>query len=282
MNEITDVLMITYNRAQYTQLALSRLLETCTDRTRVWLWHNGDHEETLEVVRTFSKDSRVHRFHHSRENVKLRQPTNWFWEHADGQYLGKVDDDCVAPTSWVETLTQAHADDGALGAIGCWIFQEDDFDPGLSHGKIHRVGGGHQILRNFWIGGSGYILKRQCRQAGGFLRETDSFPGYLIRLALKGWIHGWYYPFLYMDHMDDPRSPNTMMKTEEDFQRQPSLSSLRFGTSSLAELRERARMAAVEVQRASIDPRDYSGWRLKLRRLRTRLLNRRRVSRFDA
>jgi glycosyltransferase involved in cell wall biosynthesis len=277
-----DILMITYNRPNYTRLSLTRLLQTCNQSMRVWIWHNGDDEETLDVVRGFSPHPQFHKLHHSRENRMLREPTNWFWQNAKGRYLSKVDDDCLAPPGWAQTLLRAHEDNERFGAIACWIFQEEDYRQELAARKLQTFGGGHRVLRNFWVGGSGYIMKRECREAGGLLRENDSFPAYLVRLALRGWVHGWYYPFLYMDHMDDPRSPNTAMRTDEDFQRQPSLSSLRFGTESLAAMRDRAKAAAIAVQEASIDPRDYSGVRLKLRRLKTRLFNRRRVARFDA
>ena len=46
--------MVTYNRPDYTRLALTRLLETCDERMSVWLWHNGDHQPTLAVTRELS------------------------------------------------------------------------------------------------------------------------------------------------------------------------------------------------------------------------------------
>lgn len=33
----------------------------------------------------------------SPKNVRLTEPTNWFWKNADGDLISKVDDDCIAP-----------------------------------------------------------------------------------------------------------------------------------------------------------------------------------------
>jgi len=40
----TDVLMVSFNRAEYTARALHALLERSDDSMRVWLWHNGEDE----------------------------------------------------------------------------------------------------------------------------------------------------------------------------------------------------------------------------------------------
>jgi hypothetical protein len=281
MPSSVDVLMITYNRAEYTRLSLSRLLETADEHVRVWLWHNGTHEETLHAVRTLASHPRVYEFHHSVENKLLREPTNWFWRRAMGDLLGKVDDDCLAPYGWIPTFRAAHNDIPNLGAVSCWIFLEEDFVPELATPKIQEHNG-HLILRNHWVGGSGYLLKRKCVEEHGPLRNGQSFSNFCLRLARRGWVNGYYYPFLYMDHMDDPRSPNTRLTGEESFKANPSLSARRFGIDSLEELTRRSKSAAIDVQAASINPRHYWGWRHKLRRIRDRLLRRSKVAKFNA
>ena len=67
--------MVTHDQPDYLRLSLPRLLETCDERMRVWLWHNGTHEETLELSRSFADDPRVARFHHSVENVPASSAT---------------------------------------------------------------------------------------------------------------------------------------------------------------------------------------------------------------
>jgi len=268
----TDILMITYNRPRYTRLSLDKLLATCDETTRVWVWHNGNDRETLEVVQNLRDHPRFFKLHHCPENKKLREPTNWFWEQSDGDFVGKVDDDCLVPPGWIETLRQAHADVPEFGVIGCWPFAEEDYVPDLAVRKIGTFGDGHRLLRNCWIGGSGYIMKRQSVEQLGPLGPDQSFTGYCIQLAVRGAINGWYFPFLVQDHMDDPRSEHTNFKTEEDFQRLHPLTAKNFRVNTLEKwvdfIREDARIG----QSADTDPRQYVGWRARLRSARSRLL----------
>ena len=270
-----DILMITYNRPEYAQRSLGRLLETCDETMRVWIWHNGNDGPTLEVVRALANHPRVHEFYHCPENKKLWAPTNWFWEHARGDYLSKVDDDCVIPHGWGQILRKAHEDVPQFGVLGCWHFQEDDFDLALAEPKIRQFPGGHRVMVNCWLGGSGYAMKRECVESGGLLRRRQGFTDYCLQLARQGWIHGWYYPFLYMEHMDDPRAPHSGLRADSDVERKPPLSAAKNGIRNLAAWDAQLRRSARLIQQASIDPRDYTGWRKALgwlkRRARRRL-----------
>lgn len=271
MKDEIDILMITYNRAAYTRLALSRLLQTCEANMRVWIWHNGDDQETLDLVRAMAHHPRVYRFHHSQENKKLREPTNWFWSQSTAAYICKVDDDCLMPDGWGEVLRQAHRDVADLGVVGCWRFPDEDFLPEAAAKKIKRLPGDHKILQNCWIEGSGYLMKRECYGALGPLTIGQSFTDYCIQLALRGWTNGWYYPFLYQEHMDDPRAQHTLLKSDADLLRYMPLSAKTFGAASLREWTDALRRDAHCVQTASVDPRHYVGWRAKLRGLIGRL-----------
>lgn len=269
-----DVLMITYDSPEYVRRSLPRLLESCDDEARVWLWHNGDHEETLEATRSFIDDPRVHRFHHSRENLKLRAPTNWLWENATGGFVGKVDDDCLLEPGWIHTLREAHLAYPRFGVLGAWRFPDEDYVPELADRKIESFPGGHRVLRNFWVQGSGYLMKRVCTVELGPLAAQQSFPQYCIELSLRGWVNGWYYPFVHEDHMDDPRSPNTSLRTDADLARRLPLTARRNGVETIDAWTEQLRRSARASLAAPLDPRYFVGWRKKRRRLykRTRRL----------
>ncbi len=268
-----DIVFITYNRPEYTRLSLKRLLDTCDESMRVWVWHNGTDEETLEIVQSFRDHPSFFKFHHSIENKKLNEPTNWLWTHAKGDFLSKVDDDCLMPYGWANVLRQAHTDVPEFGVIGCWRFPEEDFVPELANKKTKEFAGGHQLMQNCWIEGSGYLMKRECTRRMKLLSTKYSFTGYCIRLAAKGWVNGWYYPFLYQEHMDDPRASHTLLKTEEDFQCKMPLTAKNFGMSSLDEWVQWLRDDAVRAQTAIINPKLYIGWRSKLRRLRKKFVS---------
>jgi cellulose synthase/poly-beta-1,6-N-acetylglucosamine synthase-like glycosyltransferase len=259
-----DILMITYRRPHYTRLSLTRLLETCNESMRVWLWHNGDHAETLELVQSFAKHPRVHRFHHCPENERLRVPTNWLFTESKGDFVTKVDDDCLMPLGWGETLVQAMEDEPSFGILGCWPFQLEDFDPTIANWKIQTFGR-HQVMRNMWVGGSGYLMRRECVQKAGIIGPTESFTGYCMRVAFLDYVTGWYWPPLRQPHLDDPREPLSAIKTDADLLANLPLSAQRIGILTRADWAKRLQRSARVVQQASIDPRDYRGLRKKFR-----------------
>jgi len=268
---IIDILMITYNRPEYTRLALTRLLATCDEQMRVWIWHNGNHAPTLAVVKELSTHPRVFKFHHSEQNTRLRAPTNWLWSQATGDFVCKVDDDCMMPDDWGNILRKAHADNPKFGAIGCWRFPDEDFVPELAEKKIESFNGGHRLMRNCWVEGSGYVMKRQCIDKLGLLQEGQSWVQYCISVAAAGWINGWYYPFLYQEHMDDPRSPNTLLKTDDDLKTYMPLSAEKNGAPTLKDWQAQLRRSARLMQEASIDPRQYTGWRRNMKNAKSRV-----------
>lgn len=270
MNKTVEILYISYNRPGYTGLSLDRLLATCPAHTRVWVWHNGDDQTTLEVVRSRQDHPRFHHLHHSPENRMLREPTNWFWKNAEGDLLGKVDDDCLMPEGWVEALERDHAAEPSLGIVGSWLFREEDIVPELVDRK-RRTFDGFSIMANPWVGGSGYLMKRNCVEQQGLLRPKENFTRYCIRAAMKGWHIGWHVPFLYMDHMDDPRSEFTELRSDEEYLSKRGLTLAGRGIDTLAEARERTVRAAKELQECSSDPRDYAGWRKLVRRAKMKL-----------
>jgi len=257
--------MITYNRADYTRMSLARLVETADEHTRLWLWHNGNDAETLAVAREF--EPHFHRFHHSPENKKLAEPTNWLFQSSEGAYLSKVDDDCLMPEGWLATLRDAHEAEPRLGVVGCWRFLEEDFRPEAAARKIQDVAGGHRLMRHPWVEGSGYLMKRGCVEGAGGLRDGESFTDYCLRLALSGWINGWYFPFLWQEHLDDPRAPHSLLDDDEAFRSHLPLSAATFDTRSLAEWDARLRQSARELQESPWQAHHYVGWRRALRRL---------------
>ena len=264
---IIDILMVTYNRLEYTQRSLPRLLDSCDESMRVWVWHNGNDAATLDLVRSCESHPRMHRIHHSPQNKRLREPTNWFWANSDAEYLSKIDDDNLMPDGWGEKLRGAHEAEPKLGAIACWGFTAEDVLPEMVNRKLRDLGNGHRMMLNPWVAGTGHVMKRACVQRMGPLAERQSYPNWSTYLSIAGWINGFYYPFLYMENMDDPRSAYTRLKTEQDFQANKSLSADRFGIKTLEQFRDRQRVLAMEVQRAHPDPRRLVGWRKRLRQV---------------
>lgn len=265
-DDSADVLYISYRSPDYVRVTLPRLLDTLSMRDRLWVWHNGKHEETLAAVREFTDHPNIYKFHHSPENLFVRGPTNWMWSSAEGRYLAKVDDDALLRVDWLDRLKKAHESNPKFGVIGCWRFLESDFDSHLSKSKMATFNGGVGLLRNLWVEGSGYLMKRECLDELGQLDPNQGFSSYCIELGRRGWTNGWLYPFVLQEDLDDPRGPNTMVRTDAELMSRLPLGAIKQGISTLEAWAERRHQAALEVQRAPLDPRAYSGWRLKMRR----------------
>lgn len=261
--------MITHNRPGFTERALSQLLDTCDDSMRVWVWHNGTHQETLDVVRKHRAHPAFHHLEHSVENKRLAEPTNWFWKNSNAQYLTKVDDDCLLPLGWAQSLIKAHEAHSELGSICCWRFYDEDTLPEALEKKTVTLKTNQQLVRNSWVQGSGYVMKRELVEQCGPLRE--SYPAYCIRAARSGWQNGWLYPFIHEEHMDDPRSEFYPYKNDQDFLEHRPLTAIQDGVESLAEYKRHTKYMAKLVQIAHPDPKFHSGWRKKLSNLKLRL-----------
>ncbi|MXG89962.1 glycosyltransferase family 2 protein [Nocardioides flavescens] len=265
-----DVMLITHTRAAYTALSLPRLLETCPEGSRVWVWHNGTDREVLDVIAAHEDHPRLHRVHRSEENVGLRPAMNWLWTEARGTYLSKVDDDSLMEPGWVEHLTRALSASPTFGVLGSWRFLPEDWDEELARPKVETMHG-VTLLRNHWVQGSGHMFRRSLVDEVGTLQPGQSFPSWCIRVAQRGYVNGWPMPMVREEHMDDPRHPLTAFRNEAAYQEARPLSALHTGATTLAEWLEQTKQDARSVQAASLDLRRFSGWRRKLTHGRRRL-----------
>ena len=274
VDDSIDILMITYRWPRYAAASLERLLGTCDDSMKVWLWHNGTDAETLDVVRSFLDHPAIAHFHHCPQNKKLWEPTNWMWSRSRATYVAKVDDDCLVDPAWARTLRAAHRDNPKFGVIGSWRFYEEDFHPRLAQRKIETFKGGHQVMKNAWVQGSGYLMKRRCIEEQGLLPPGQPFPRYCIEVAHRGYQNGWYFPFIHEEHLDDPRSPNTGLRSDADLLDRMPLSAQKTGVRTLKDWEAQMRLSARKVQAANPDPRYHRGWRKKLSNARKRIWRR--------
>jgi GT2 family glycosyltransferase len=267
-----DILMVTHRRPAYTRLSLRHLLDSCDDSMRVWVWHNGNDVETLDVVGSMREHDRFHAFHHSRENEFLRAPTNWLFEHSEADLLSLVNDDCVVSDGWARTLRAAHHDVPDFGVVACWHFQPQDFVPTMARRKIREFPGGRRLLVNPWVQGSGIMIKRCCVNAVGLVRPGErGFTSYCLRVAAAGWINGWHLPLVPIDHMDDPRSSRSLLRTDADLSAHLPLSARFRNVETIDQWVSHLQRSARVVQKAPTHPLLYVGLGRKLRRTWGRL-----------
>jgi GT2 family glycosyltransferase len=263
------LVFITYNRLDYTRLSLPQLLADPTEEFNLTIWDNGSTDGTQNYLHTV-RDRRIVDIVFSSTNKGQAYVTNKVWGESTADLVGKVDNDCLVTPGWTRILTQAHEDIDNLGVIGCWHFFPEEFDYEKARHKIQTFGN-HQIFRHPWVDGSALLLKRKVYLRYGPCLEKDYLTRFWLRLAVAGYINGFYYPLVYQEHMDDPRSQHTVLKTEKDFQNNMPHTARNRGIYSLKDWEQCLRNDAVILQTASINPKLYVGWRAKLRRLRSRI-----------
>lgn len=266
--------MITFNRPRYTKLSLARLCDTAPEHARIVVWDNGSSPETIAVLKKFEDHKRIEQIIYNKTNEGQIKPTHWFWENLkDEDFVSKVDDDCLMPENWCEILQQAHLDIPAAGILGCWRFLPEDFNAAIAARKIQHYGK-HQIMRNCWVEGSGYLMKRAVIDKIGSMQARESFTTYCIRASARAYINGWYFPFLYQEHMDDPRTAHTEINSEAAFQRGKPVSAKNFNVRSRDEWINRLQQSARRLQLYSYDAKDWFGIKAKIKRKMTTLLRR--------
>ena len=270
------ILMITSTRPHYTRLALPALLASCDDTMRVWLWHNGSADETWQVVEQHATDPRVAHVHRHDANAPLSEPTNWLWQHSDAPLLGKVDDDILVEPDWAQRLRDAHDALPQAGILSAWTFPESDFDAALADHKIEQHGS-TQLMRNAWVGGGCYLMKRACVTGHRLLRDGESFADWCRATAWQRWMHGWPLPLVVADHMDDPRSAHTALRDDAAMHEALPLTARRNGITTKAQWQQLLEGIAHTVQTCPAEPGRLYGVRSWPRRI-TRALHTRKAA----
>lgn len=103
MNEI-PVLLITYNRLEYSMQALESILRKPGLPIELTVWDNDSTESDMSEWLHAVAASGI-KVCQSSKNVGLAPAMNWFFrEYADEPYVVKVDNDTVLPDNWVADL----------------------------------------------------------------------------------------------------------------------------------------------------------------------------------
>ena len=266
-----ELAFVTWNRLEYTRLALSRLLSDPDEEFRLSIWDNGSTDGTRDYLRDEVDDPRVHDITFSDENVGQIVAVNTIWSSSQADLLGKVDNDCLQTSGWTRTLAAAHHDIDRLGVVACWHYFPDDFDYERAKWKIQEHGG-HRILRHPWTCGTGLLIKRSTFLALGPMKGSSTTQ-YWIEMAARGYVNGFYYPLVFQEHMDDPKSRYTRLKDEESYQEaKADTYSLNYhGQSTLNDRWIRRQQVLDNLLDDPWEVSYYTGWRGRARRLRNRL-----------
>ena len=266
-----DLVFISYNRLNYTKLALESILADPNEEFSLTLWDNASTDGTAEYLINEIDDRRIADIHLSKDNIGQTAATNTVWSSSKADLLGKLDNDCLVTPGWTRTLAQAHADIDDLGVVACWHFFEDDFDEVRAGDKIQTFGP-HHIFRHPWTCGTGLLIKNRTYQQMGPI-ESKAMTKYWLNMASAGYINGFYYPFVYQEHMDDPKSRYAQIKDEQDFRNaQKTTVGLQSGRYNDLDGRSQWRQEIIRnLLDDPFDPAYYTGMGHKVRKLKQKL-----------
>jgi len=265
-----DLVFVTYQRLDYTKLALTSVLADPTEKFSLTIWDNASTDGTADYLKNEVDDPRIADIVLSKENVGQTAAVNQVWSRSKGDLLGKLDNDCIVTPGWTRTLAQAHADIEQLGVIACWHYFPDDFDYERAKPKIQSFGR-HQIFRHPWTCGTGLLLKREDYRRFGPIQERATTQ-YWLKMAVAGRVNGFYYPLIYQEHMDDPKSSHCLMHDAGSFEKYKTVTfGLRAGHYNDMDSRMKTREKMLSnLLDDPFAPRHYVGWRRKVRGLRAR------------
>lgn len=266
-----DLIFIAYNRLEYTKLALASVLADPTEEFSLTIWDNASTDGTVEFLKKEVSDSRISDIVFSKENIGQTAAVNEIWSKSKADLLGKLDNDCLLTPGWTRILAEAHKDIPNLGVVACWHFFPEDFDYKDAKHKIQTFNG-HQIFRHPWTCGTGFLIKRDTFRKFGPMQNKSTTP-YWLNMAVAGYVNGFYYPLVYQEHMDDPKSKYTMLKEEESYQA-AKLVTFSINSPGQETFAGRWRWRQEVLDNLLDDPWDvkyYVGWRSKLRRVKSKL-----------
>jgi len=260
-----DLIFITYNRLEYTKLSLASVLADPTEEFSLTIWDNASTDGTVEYLKHEVKDHRIVGIILSKENLGQISAVNEIWGKSKADLLGKLDNDCIITPGWTRTLAQAHTDIPKLGAVACWHFPPEDFDYERAKHKIHTFNG-HKIFRHPWTCGTGLLLKRDTFRKFGPIMGKGTTQ-YWLNIALAGYVNGYYYPFIYQEHMDDPKSSHCMLTNDESIRRFQNITCvLRDKRINTMKARLKRREFVLEnLNSGPWEAKYYVGWRSKVR-----------------
>jgi glycosyltransferase involved in cell wall biosynthesis len=149
------VLMITYNRLEYTKKALPALLNSGCGK--VYVIDNGSNDGTVEYLKNIFEPGYLD-LTLNYENKGIAGAMNQFLQMTKGcEYVAKVDNDTIVPYGWLQIMLQ-YMDK-------CDIIQAKHYiipatDPGGWQGFISKMKNDGTLFFNHFVGGSGILCKR--------------------------------------------------------------------------------------------------------------------------
>ncbi|HVX12039.1 MAG TPA: glycosyltransferase [Pirellulales bacterium] len=221
------LLMVTYNRLEYTRLALEAVLTLDYPDLQVVVWDNASTDGTVEYLRDRLDGAANVTIIASPSNRGVVFPMNEVWSSDSGaELLAKIDNDTLVPPELLKRLAECHVRSKQFGVLSGFHFREE----GEALAEEHRIKSfdSMRVLPQPYVGGCAVMMRREvfsklgaigCRtdapQNGPFM--DSGWTMYQQLMTNAGLINGYPWPPIHVDHMEDTRSPHCIRS--EDHQR---------------------------------------------------------------
>jgi len=265
-----ELVLVSYNRLTYIQHVVKSLFADSHENFTVVFWDNGSTDGTREFLDS-QTDPRISRKVFAKENVWVHGAANQVFETSKAELVGILNDDIILSPGWTRTLAQAHHDIPELGFIGCWHLGNNFFDYSRAKQKIQTFGK-HQILRHPWTGGASGLVKLSAwKEVGPF--ESKQTTNLWIRMAKKGYVNGFYFPLICVEHMDYVWSEYYISKDDVIHGLSRSVTAAAQGVQSVKDAKVWHQKVVDNLLDDPWDVDCYVGWRGVLRRAREKFEN---------
>ena len=263
-----DLIFITCNRLDYTKLALPALLGDSSEEFSLTIWDNASVDGSKDFLLSVN-DRRIVEKVFSKENLGLRGAVNYLFNSSSAELVGIIPNDLLVTPGWTCSLARAHADVSEFGLLGCWHLGREFFDESRARHKIQTFGR-HQVVRHPWTGGAGGLIKLKAVRECGLL-ESNATPEYWRNMALKGYVNGYYYPLVYVEHMDYPWSEHFAFAGRLEEWARNSVGAGDHKFRNVEDAKAWHKVVVGNVLDESWDVKYYVGWRGILRRIKKRI-----------
>ena len=258
-----DLLFLSCNRLHYTKYSMPALLADSSEEFSLTIWDNGSTDGSREFLEAV-KDARIVKKVFSPKNVGPYPVLIQAIAESSADLIGFVSDDLLVTPGWSRILAAAHADVPEFGRLSCWHMAMDEFDYDRARHKIHTFGR-HQLLRHPWTNGCGLTKLKAIRDIGT-LRQGESEHTYWTRMALAGYVVGFYYPLIPVEHMDYPWSKYFVFADRFDEWLKQSSAARLHGIRNMEDANAWHRVVVSNLLDDPWQAEQYVGWRAKVRR----------------
>ena len=203
--------MVTWDRLSYTKQALKSLMKQKNKDWKLTIVDNGSLDGTVDYLKTL-KDERIDIVLWE-ENKGLSTATDYVFGRATTKYIGRVDNDIILPVNWLDRCLQAHEAYDNFGFIGGFHFKSEDLAERQPKPSEFN---GVEVWEKQHIGGCSFLLRRKNykEKIGG--QGVMGLTDYQLAWKEQGFVNGYLYPLVYVQHLEDPREPHHIDTEEYD------------------------------------------------------------------